>query len=564
MTNLADQLRRMRAFASANRTAVIVLAGIAGAVIFSLFVTHKSERELAGEQRKHTEKYSIALEKPVLRGFNKDGEKVWEIKSGRVELSTDEDKVIFTDADCVFYDKGKENLKVKVGRLEYSRASQDMHLMQKMHIVTAEKVQVDADDILWNHYRAMFVFPKGVKLVTADGNTIRASYMQSDKKFYTMEYVGNVTLDIRQLKDTKFIEEREITTQKVNYKEFKDVFVTCDQVVYDKVDNVAVAQSRKAKKRLSVTSPVTGQVIKPEDYSKKARQVHFKKGDIELDCDSLEARIDRKWAKCTGKVTFVINASKAKKGDTKALKVMRRYRTVSTTEDMEYYWGEDYATTFSPTKITQRDKYASADNVTYSIKDSFGENRKSVYLRGHVKVVQTSGKWMEKNKLVENIKNPDVRRTAYQKSTLSADEAVIFLNNNEIQAAGSVKTVQKDKQAVCDRILYVDREKKFLANGNVVFKNKNKEEFRGEQVIFWSDKDQIEVNGRSAARIKIPEKYRQDLEDARKRIHGEKVEKKGSASEKPAGSKDKGGQPAPKGKDTPAKQPKTRLAKGNT
>jgi hypothetical protein len=436
-----------------------------------------------------------------------------------------------------------------------------MHLTEKMHIVTAENVRVDATDILWNHYRAMFVFPKGVKLATADGNTVRASYMQSDKLFTTMEFVGNVSMDVKQLKNTKFIEERQLTTQKVNYKEFKDVYIDCDQVVYDKADNIAVAQSRNAKKRLNVTSPITGQVIKPEDYSKRAEQVHFRKGEVEVKCDSLEARIDQKWAKCTGNVTFIINPSKPKKGETKALKVMRSYRTVSTTQDIEYYWGQDYATTFSPTKITQRDKYASADNVTYSLKDAFGGTRKSVYLRGHVKVVQVSGKWIEKNKLVQDIKNPDVRRTVYQKSTLAADEAVIFLDKNEINAAGDVKAVQKDKLALCDRIQYLDQEKKFLANGNVIFKNKNKEEFHGEQIIFWSDKDQIEVNGRSAARIRIPPKYRKDLEDARKRIHGEKVEeKKGSETTQPTAQK-KSNKPQPKGKGTPVKPPTTRLVK---
>ena len=65
-------------------------------------------------------------------------------------------------------------------------------------------------------------------------------------------------------------------------------------------------------------------------------------------------------------------------------------------------------------------------------------------------------------------------------------------------------------------------DKKFIANGNAHFIDKEAQEFYGQQIIYFSNSEDIEVNGSGTATIKIPEKYRKDIDRALERVKGKK------------------------------------------
>ena len=69
-----------------------------------------------------------------------------------------------------------------------------------------------------------------------------------------------------------------------------------------------------------------------------------------------------------------------------------------------------------------------------------------------------------------------------------------------------------------------DENKKFIANGNAYFVDKEGQEFYGQQIIYFSEAEDIEVNGASTATIKIPDKYRDDVDRALSRIKGKRAE----------------------------------------
>jgi LPS export ABC transporter protein LptC len=503
---------------------VIVLILTTGAAVNLIFYNSEAEiNEIINRPRES--RYSIALKGNKATGINDRGEIVWQISAKLVTVSAREDEYEFHDAIAHFFDASGPNLRMEVGKIIYYERTKNLDLFGGVRILTRDNMMVETERIHWVHYASQFVFPEHVTLVTKDGNWIAADYLQGDKELRQLTFVGNCQVKVSELKDTKFIQERKLTTADLKLQDFKDVFIHADMVIYDKDQEVMVALSDFSDKVYEVKpplimNPITGErVMPPKDDN--PTQLYFKKGEIEIWANHVEVHMKDSWAKCYGNVAMRINPSQPKEKEDPALKAMRKRTTLIKADDIEYFWDVDYARTYGRSIVVQDDRRAGSDGITYFGKyndPDTGQVRKVVFLDDNIYLYQKSGEWMKEDQIVKDFKNPDVEKMIYEEIKLTANRSVIFLDSNDIFAEGIVRIRQRDKAAQCSELFFDDQKKKFTCQAGVEYWNKKDEHFVGEQIIFFTDKDDIEVNGRSDSMIRIPEKYLKEFDDVERKI----------------------------------------------
>jgi len=528
-----NDTREREQFARRERRGVrlrIVLETLA-LVLFMLLVLvvfRLSDREVQRIlERQRAERYTLQLETPEMKGFNVEGEKVWDIQAETVTVDEAKDLVTFINTTANFYDEGEPSLTAKVGKLEYNRDSRNMEMSEGLEMRTADDVDVVTTRVIWYDYYQRFVFPEGAKLLTEDGNYVQTDYMQSDKNLDHIEAVGHVFLWVAKLEDQKLFERHDLVKQELKLEDFKRVTMTAEKLLYDRKKQIILATSRFHNRPFRVVGP-DGKEVRISDYEPDPRQLFFKRKEVEVFANHIEVHVDSEWMKAIGNIKGTILPSEPKPNEDKALQVMRKERTWFTTEDVEYYWSDDYVRTFARTTIVQENRLAEADEAVY-----FGYYRqtgmpgtqRALFIEGGVRVWQKSGKWMFEENLLDAVKEEELKKILQEESDISCDRMVVFLNRNDFHAAGNVRAKQENRLVRADEVLYTDSEKKFVANGNAYFVDKENQEFYGQQILYYSDSEDIEVNGAGTVTVKIPPKYLEDIDQALKRIKGEKKEK---------------------------------------
>jgi len=497
-------------------------------MLLVLVVFRLSDREVQRIlERQRAERYTLQLETPEMKGFNVEGEKVWDIQAETVTVDEAKDLVTFINTTANFYDEGEPSLTAKVGKLEYNRDSRNMEMSEGLEMRTADDVDVVTTRVIWYDYYQRFVFPEGAKLLTEDGNYVQTDYMQSDKNLDHIEAVGHVFLWVAKLEDQKLFERHDLVKQELKLEDFKRVTMTAEKLLYDRKKQIILATSRFHNRPFRVVGP-DGKEVRISDYEPDPRQLFFKRKEVEVFANHIEVHVDSEWMKAIGNIKGTILPSEPKPNEDKALQVMRKERTWFTTEDVEYYWSDDYVRTFARTTIVQENRLAEADEAVY-----FGYYRqtgmpgtqRALFIEGGVRVWQKSGKWMFEENLLDAVKEEELKKILQEESDISCDRMVVFLNRNDFHAAGNVRAKQENRLVRADEVLYTDSEKKFVANGNAYFVDKENQEFYGQQILYYSDSEDIEVNGAGTVTVKIPPKYLEDIDQALKRIKGEKKEK---------------------------------------
>ena len=501
--------------------ALLVIFGIVQ-LVFRL--SEKEIQKIIEEQK--GARLALELEKPRLRGFSPDGELVWNITAE--SLSVDEEKriVTFGSTTAEFFDKGELAMTIRVGTLVYDQNSRNMEMYGDIDLKTAEEITVETSKIRWLDFYRKFIFEEGAKIITKEGNVISANYIQSNRTLDQMEGVGNVRVFIKEFKEEELIRKHELTQEKVQLEEFKDITITAEKAIYDRKREIVVGSSRLYEKPFRITTP-DGKEVDVAKYQKKPSPVFFKKKELEVYANHVEAHIRDKWVTAVGDVRGKILPSKPAGREDPALKVMRKMTTYFQTEEVEYFWGEDYVRALSPTTVAQRGRFAKGGQLTYYgnyVEPGKQEKQKALFIEGGATLWQKSGEWMFKENLLEGIKEEELQKVMKAEVKVSAEKIVVFLNRNDLHAVGFVTAKQKDREARAHEIIYYDSDKRFVANGDAYYRDKDGQEFFGDQIIYYTEKEDIEVNGSSAATIKIPEKYRKDLDKAISRIKGEKTE----------------------------------------
>lgn len=502
------------------------------AILFLLFVHYvfdrsaKEVREI--KQRAAQKEYSIAVEKPSMVGWSVTGERVWDINAKEIIIASNQTDVTFKEAKATFYTKDKADLIMTADSIDTNIDTKNLYIYGNLKVKTSDGMKVISDRIEWFHFVQAFIFPNGVKLVTKEGNELGADYVQSDRNFDLLEMVGNAYANVKKIDDPTFLRENKITQEEIKTQDLRNIRINADMVRFDRIQQVIEGQSLRSPKPFTVISPKTGTEIKAE-VKGKPKPVSFKKSNIVIYTDQLIANVKMKWARNLGNVRLEIYPSKPKKKESKLVKSIRKERATIYSSNIEYWWTDDRskqffvdrpsAVTLAKSRLVQKDREASADSIAFYAKD------RMIHLVGNVRVKQKSGKWIEKSELVKKFKSEKTKKEFYKPTTIMARDVWTSVDKRDLFAQGNAKVIQKDKEARADTVQYIDSEKKMVAEGTVKVNTKKGENFTGDQVIFFTDRDDVEVNGQVLAEIKIPLKYRKDIDQARKKKPAEEKPK---------------------------------------
>jgi len=448
----------------------------------TLYVSRRSDEEIrAVKERPESEWYMIVEtgedEKVRMTVVDDQGELSMVISGDEVRLTTDQQTAEFTGADATYYEDGERSIEMHADKIEYKMQTEDFLLSGNLHVESIrDGMTVTASTLVWRRVKEphrvqkgakvpSFSFPDGVSIVTRDGNTMRADYMQADKELRYMEFVGHVTGELVQFEDTEFISDREITDiEELKLEDFETLGFSAEQVIYDKRNQVVLATSRYYDRPFRIMN-LDGEVIDVAQYQAEQQPVKFSKEEITIEANHLEAHIEAQWVICIGDINMLIPPAEPEEGDDRGLKVVKRFETRIATGKLEYFWGRDHIITHTPTRVEQEDRLALANRIVY-----WGA-RRQVLLDGNITVVQGSGSWMIDEELIE-VDDHDMERAVTSYAELYADRAVIYLNNNDFIASGNVLTRQDDRETAADTIVYQDEIKRLTAQGNVRFRDK--------------------------------------------------------------------------------------------
>lgn len=485
------------------------------------YVNLRSEGEIAAvRERAESDYYLIAEteegEKVRMTVVDDQGKLSMEISGDEVSLTSDQKTAVFSGADATYYEDDQPSIVMHADRIEYDMQTEDFLLTGSLKVESIrDGMTVAAKSLIWRRAKdpsragkgikvPAFSFPDGVSIVTRDGNTMRADYMQADKELRYMEFVGHVTGELVEFEDTEFISEREITDiEELKLEDFEKLAFNAEQVIYDKRNQVVLATSRFYDRAFKIID-LDGQEVKVEDFHEAPQPVKFSREEITIEANHLEAHIEKQWVVCTGDINMLIPPAESEEGDDRSLKVVKRFETRIATGKLEYFWGRDHIITHMPTRVEQEDRLALADRIVY-----WGA-RKQVLLDGSITVVQGSGRWLVDEELIE-VDDHDMERAVTSYAELFADRAVIYLDNNDFIASGSVLARQDERETAADTIVYQDEIKRLTAQGNVKFRDKDRQTLLCGGLVFHNDSDFMEVRGGASASIRLPAKYANDI-----------------------------------------------------
>jgi hypothetical protein len=174
---------------------------------------------------------------------------------------------------------------------------------------------------------------------------------------------------------------------------------------------------------------------------------------------------------------------------------------------VEYFWGQDYIISHTPTRVEQGDRLAIADKITYS-----GDKR-IVLLDGNITLAQGSGGWLTDDSLVD-IRDADQSRMLMGYSEMHAERAAMWLNNNDFVASGSVQLRQDNRETAADMLAYQDEIKVLTAKGNVKFKDRDGQTFVAGSLMFDNKNEVMQLAQGLSASILLPAKFANDLNQA--------------------------------------------------
>jgi len=516
-------LRRRRELLAAILRYALTIALVVGSYFGIKYVFSRSNDEInAVLDRPDSPWYLIvdADEDVVMRVVDDTGEMSMELTGEEVRLSTDQKSAVFVGANAVYYEDGKESMRMTAGQIDYDMDSEDFLLSGGLHIETSDGMIVDAQEVVWRRAKnrtggqgakvPSFSFPLGVTVANYDKETgqqqfaVEAQYLQADKELMYMEFVGRVVGEINSLKDAEFIADREITdSEELNFEDFEKLAFQAEQMIYDKKNQVVLATSRMYDRRFRILD-LDGQEVRIEDRMEEEWPVTFSKEEIRIRCAHLEAHIEKQWAACVGNVDMLIPPAEPEEGDDKALQVVKKSETKIATGELEYWWGKDHVICHQNTRVEQDDRLALADGITY-----WGE-KKMVLLDGDITVVQGSGTWLVENELIE-VGDHDMERAVKSYTELYADRAAIYLDNNDFVASGNVRTRSDERETAADTIVYQDDIKRITAKGNVKFRDRDDQTLLCGGLVFHNEHDYMEISGGASATIRLPAKYANDI-----------------------------------------------------
>lgn len=313
---------------------------------------------------------------------------------------------------------------------------------------------------------------QGIQPPQGGQGRLRADSIRYDAKNKVFEAKGNVTL---------VMEDTTITGSSLVYHErTKVAWVEGGaRVVQGKTTLTA------PKFRYEVTPQVThatgGVVVTQPDLDLRAQELTYRskeqivtaERDVVLTTESskitgpaLWANLAEKRAEVKGRARMVRKGGPPPRGrenDRVLAALAKEDTTITAQRFLKFSWAQtDEAEAAGDVVIEQVDKKARGDTAVYS------EGKDRIELTGNVRLDQTSGQWLVRERLADTPRTDEERQALESPAVLTADRVVISLSTRNNVATGNVKVVQAGRTATGDRGEYDDVAGKIVLTGKRV------------------------------------------------------------------------------------------------
>jgi lipopolysaccharide export system protein LptA len=190
--------------------------------------------------------------------------------------------------------------------------------------------------------------------------------------------------------------------------------------------------------------------------AKISNHVQVTRGKIFLFCDELLADAEREEYRAQKNISMLLIEKRERNKISADVVVIKKEND------------KDIIEMTGHVKIIQAKKVAVADHAIYD------EEKNELRLQGSVRAVFEKGEEFLELKTVKNIDNKESRQLLKEKTVLTCDRLIIYVDSDDAQASGHVYTTQNTNEAKSDQALFKDKEENIYMEGNVSLKKENK------------------------------------------------------------------------------------------
>ncbi|HYE77651.1 MAG TPA: hypothetical protein VEI97_06670, partial [bacterium] len=401
--------------------------------------------------------------------------------------------------------------------------------------------------------------PDKVDVVIED-NHIVADALYADRDMTHLRFLGNVRMYVKGLEKESIltregiVDPADAAPQKSDDGEDEGMWVAAQYIYYDKTNKVAncypviTAQVRRELGLDKVTvqwrnqeephqvTPMERQIrtadawlestenksateidllfgpsIPPALKERQERQVLAWRKDKRLFADILDIDLREKRLDPREDVFFYAADLKdrVKETSSKTARAISKETTSVAGDYMRYFWKAGLLEGWDGVEMFQRDKRLEARHLVYH------EEIGIMACDGDVVIHQSSGQWMEREGLLEDVTEEKAREDAKKPTTIYCNAALLYDEPGYLYCAGDVKVVQAEQRAWSDLLEYYDAEDWVTLTGNVDYSNSKGEVVKSEALTMYLDKSVYEVFKAAEVKIQMPEKYARQIDEAR-------------------------------------------------
>jgi lipopolysaccharide assembly outer membrane protein LptD (OstA) len=298
----------------------------------------------------------------------------------------------------------------------------------------------------------------------------------------------------------------------VRYEFQTEVAEATGGVVFEQEGAIIRAPRMRFDLRTEVTTATGGVEVRQEETTLTASTLRYeaRTGDVtaeggvtlvqpgsRLTGGRLLANLLAKRADVRGNVVLVRAPGPPPSPADRAAAALAKEETTIAAGRIVFRWDINEAEAEEGVVVTQRDKKATADRMTYS------EPANRLVMIGRVEVEQASGEWLVREGLASPPRDPHWREALASPTRLTCTRLTMALRERDIVAEGPLTVTQKNRTATGDRGEYTEATRLLVITGNARLQDADGQRLRADRVVVSLVDETFEAEGNVEAEFVI-------------------------------------------------------------
>ncbi len=298
--------------------------------------------------------------------------------------------------------------------------------------------------------------------------------------------------------------ETRLTAPAVRYEFRTEVAEATGGVVLEQEGAVVRAPRMRFDLRAEVTTATGGVEVRQDESTLTAPSLRYegRTGDVtaeggvtlvqpgsRLTGRRLLASLPAKRADVRGDVVLVRAPGPPPSPGDRAVAALAKDETTITAGRIVFRWDVNEAEAEDGVVVTQQDRRATADRMTYS------EPANRLVMIGRVEVEQASGEWLVREGLASPPRDPAGQEALASPTRLTCTRLTMTLRERDIIAEGPLTVTQKNRTATGDRGEYTEATRLLVITGNARLRDADGQRLRADRVVVSLVDETFEAEG---------------------------------------------------------------------